>query len=226
MISVLVPRAGEDPHRARAWQWLKPRYEGFEVVEGWGDESRWVKADAVADALSRASGDVLVIADADVYSEFLPVAIEAVVSGKHEWATPHRHVRRLTEQGTAQFMAGAREEAEVEEAHHAVLGGGIVVLRRETYERVPLDPRFISWGGEDHAWCAALMTLAGKPLVVRQPLWHLWHPPQQRMNRKVGNEANDELRGRYIGARSFGKRMRELIEEGQKCLSTGSSRHR
>lgn len=221
-LSVIVPLAGDCPHRARAWQWVRAQYDGLEVCEGYGDPELWCKADAVADGLTRAAGDVLVVADADVWSEHLEVAIEAVESGQCEWAAPHRRVRRLTEQGTALFMAGERETALTSEDHHAVLGGGIVVLRRETYERVPLDRRFIGWGGEDQAWGAALRTLAGVPLICRQPLWHLWHPPQQRMTRKVGNVANDELRGRYIGAKLSPRRMRDLIEEGR-CRSNGSS---
>lgn len=224
MISVLVPRAGDCPHRARAWAWVRTQYEGLEVCEGWGDPDEWCKADAVADALQRASGDVFVVSDADVWSDHLHAAIAAVESGEHQWASPHRHVRRLTEEGTRQFIEGERETSPVEENHHAVLGGGIVVLKRETYERIPLDRRFAGWGGEDHAWAAALRTLAGLPFIAHQALWHLWHPPQERMSRKVGNPANDELRGRYIDAKLSPRKMRELIEEGR-CQSIGSSPH-
>lgn len=222
-VSVLVPRAGDCPHRARAWEWIRGQYEGFEVCEGWGNPDAWCKADAVADALTRATGDLLVIHDADVYSDNLQEAIDAVESGEHEWASPHWTVRRLTEAGTTQFLNGERETAEVSEDHYAVLGGGIVVIRRDTYERVPLDRRFVGWGGEDQAAAAAWKTLAGPAFKGRQPLWHLWHPPQQRMSRKVGNVANDELRARYIGARTFNRRMRQLVEEGRQCRLSGSS---
>lgn len=224
-ISVVVPLAGDCPHRARAWQWVRTQYQGLEVCEGYGDPDRWCKAQAVADGLSRATGDLLVIADADVWSEHLQTAIDAVESGQVQWASPHRHVRRLTEQGTEQFINGERETAKTEEQHHAVLGGGMVVLSRETYERCPLDARFVGWGSEDQSFGYALRTLYGKPLINNQPLWHLWHPPQQRMTRKVGNAANDELRGRYTGAKMQPRRMRELIEEGR-CLSSGSSLQR
>lgn len=221
-VSVIVPRAGDCPHRERAWEWVRSQLDGFEVIEGWGDVDRWRKAEAVADALDRATGDILIIHDADVWSDHLHEAIAAVESGKHEWASPHWTVRRLTERGTEQILAGERETAEVEEDHYAVLGGGIVVIRRESYERAPLDPRFVGWGGEDHAAAAMWKTLCGQVWKAQQPLWHLWHPPQERLNRKVGSEASDDLRGRYIGARCWPKRMRDLVEEGQ-CRSTGSS---
>jgi hypothetical protein len=223
VISVVVPLGGDCPHRARAWQWVRAQYDGHEVVEGYGNPDGWCKAQAVADGLSRASGDLLVIADADVWSERLQAAIEAVESGEFKYAAPHRRVRRLTEQGTERFMNGERETAPTTEQHQSVLGGGIVVLYRETYEQAPLDPRFVGWGGEDSAWGAALRTLAGKPFIGRYPLWHLWHPPQQRMTRRVGNVANDELRIKYLQAQGSVGRMSALIEEGR-CLSTGSSR--
>lgn len=222
-VSVLVPRAGDCSHRERAWEWVRAQLAEFEVVEGWGDPAAWCKAEAVSEALERATGDVLVVHDADVWSEHLGAAIAAVNDGDVLWGSPHRHVRRLTEEGTARFIAGERETAPVEENHHSVLGGGIVVMRRETYEECPLDPRFVGWGGEDAAWAAALRTLAGVPLVLRQPLWHLWHPPQERMNRKVGNVKSDELRAEYVGARMSASRMRDLIEEGRQCRSTSSS---
>lgn len=220
-VSVIVPRAGNCPHRARAWQWVRSHLD-YEVVEGWGDPDRWCKADAVRDGLSRASGDLLVIHDADCWSDFLPDAIQAVESGTYQWGSPHRHVRRLTEHGTEQFFDGERETAQTSEEHYSVLGGGIIVVARQAYERAPLDPRFIGWGGEDYAFCAALATLAGEPFVLRQPLWHLWHPPQARQTRKVGNAANDELRARYIGCRTTAKQMRDLIEEGR-CHSPAFS---
>lgn len=214
-ISVLVPRAGNCPHRDRAWELVRPQYAALEVVEGYGDPNRWSKAEAVADALTRAAGDILVIADADVYTDHLDRSLEAVISGRHAWASPHKHVRRLTAAGTEAFAAGARETAEVEEEHFAKLGGGIVVVRRDLYELVPLDRRFVGWGGEDAAWAAALRTLAGPPKIEPQALWHLWHPPQPRQTRKVGNDANEELRGRYYAARYQPGPMRQLVEEAR-----------
>lgn len=221
MISVVVPRAGDCPHRARAWAWVRAQYDGFEVVEGFADPNGWRKADAVADALTRATGDVLVVADADVWVENLTTSTNAVESGA-PWAIPHTHVRRLTETGTGQFIAGAREEAEVEEEHFAASGGGIVILPRATYERVPLDRRFIGWGGEDKSWANALTTIVGQPHREGQALWHLWHPPQPRTSRTVGSAANDALRARYADARHRRRQMSELIEEAR-CRSLVSS---
>lgn len=201
MISVLVPYAGDCPHRARAWEQVRSQFDGFEVVEGHADPAAWCKAVAVADALTRASGDLLVIHDADVWSESLRDAIAAVESGEYRWGSPHRRVRRLTESG------------EVEETHNAHLGGGIVVIGRETYTEVPLDPRYIGWGQEDDSWAIALHTLAGPPYIGTDTLTHFWHPPQARKSRSIGSDASKFLLRRYKDARHKPRAMRALLDE-------------
>jgi hypothetical protein len=209
-VSVIVPRAGDCPYRARAWAWLSGQFDGLEVVEGHGNANRWCKAEAVADGLSRASGELLVIHDADVYSEHLNEAIDRVRDGA-PWASPHRIVRRLTEAGTAAFLDGACDP-QVQERHAAKLGGGIVVLPSETYENVPLDPRFVGWGQEDESWSIALLALVGSPFIGRHELTHLYHPPQERKTRVIGSRESKELLRRYRHAKRTGS-MRQLLDE-------------
>lgn len=224
MISVIVPLAGDCPHRARAWQYARTQYHGWEICEGYGDAERWCKADAVRDGLARATGDTLIIADADVWSDHLPEAVDAVASGA-AWASPHHKVRRLTELGTAAFLEGERDP-EVQERHAAKVGGGIVVLPRETYEKVPLDPRFVGWGQEDECWQIALLALAGKPFIGRHELTHLYHPPQERKTRCIGSQESKELLRRYRDAKRKGT-MRQLLDEvADGSLQAGPPRHR
>lgn len=223
--SVLIPFAGDDPDRLLSLAWVTARYEssGYEVSIGYGDVERWSKADAVEDALSKASGDLLIVADADVWCEELPLSIEAVDQGA-PWSMPHWNVVRLTRTGTEKFFAGQEILMEDESEHHfGAPGGGIVVLTREMYERCPLDPRFVGWGGEDLAWGYALRTIAGKHARFHAGLWHFWHAPQARMTRKVGSEANETLRASYADSRFQTGRMRKLIAEGAQWRSRTSS---
>lgn len=191
---------------------MRAQYQGWEICEGYGDAQRWCKAAAVQDGLTRATGDLLVIADADVWSDHLQEAVDAVASGA-AWASPHRKVRRLTEAGTTRFLNGERDDLEVEQHHNAHLGGGIVVLSRSLYEDIPLDPRFVGWGQEDDSWACALTTLAGKPWQGDESLWHLWHPPQHRQSRVVGNAESKALGRRYKSARRSPALMRALLDE-------------
>ena len=154
-----------------------------------------------------------------MWSQETPEAIAAVEAGA-AWAVPHIGVSRLTETATAAVLAGLHPdrlppEALEEPPYRAHLGGGIVVIRRDVYEQVPLDPRFIGWGREDDSWGVALKTLIGKPVHLRGRLWHLWHPSQPRPDRKHGSEANEALYQRYLAANHSPARLRALIEEAR-----------
>lgn len=174
----------------------------------------WCKAEAVANGLAANDAEVLVIHDADVWCDQTPEAVAAVQAGA-PWAVPHIGISRLNQAATAAVLAGAEPDPEVleEPAYRAHTGGGIVVIRREVYERVPLDPRFIGWGREDDSWGIALKTLIGRPTHLRGRLWHLWHPPQPRPDRKHGSDATEALYQRYLAANHNPARMRQLIEE-------------
>ncbi len=222
-VAVLIPFAGDCPYRKVAFDWVRGRYisAGFDVVIGNGDADRWCKADAVHDALTRTTAELLVVADADVWSDELPQAIAAVEAGA-KWAIPHRQVWRLTKDSTPTFMADPGLHPGTEETHTPMLGGGLVVIARDRYLDTPLDPRFVGWGGEDQAWGLALRTLHGPPEQIRGRLYHLWHPPQQRRSRVRGSVENTALVARYGERQDDPAGMRALIEEA-KCHSLTSS---
>ncbi len=152
------------------------------------------------------------------------MAVDAVEAGA-PWAVPHIGISRLTEAATAQVLAGIdpdtlEPEALEEPPYRAHPGGGIVVIRRDVYEQVPLDPRFIGWGREDDSWGLALKTLIGRPVHLRGRLWHLWHPPQPRPTRTHGSDDNEALYQRYRAANHAPARMAALIEEVTSALTT------
>jgi hypothetical protein len=187
-----------------------------------------VKAAAVEDALSRATGDVLVLADADVWCPGVVAAVEAVESGA-AWAVPHTLVHRLTKGATdvmlgREVFGGPLIEQRVEQRPYVgMVGGGCVVLRMDVYEACPLDPRFVGWGQEDAAWGVALTALYGPPWRSTEPLFHLWHPPMDRVGltpemasgecappRGTGTVAGRRLLAEYARAAGEG-RMREFL---------------
>lgn len=221
-VSVLVPFRPDGGHRDRAWEWVRDwwmrTHPGWQVVEGnCPRPDSWVKALAVADALQRADGDLLVIADADVVCPDVEAAVQVVEDGA-PWAIPHNIVYRFSEHATARLYVGVAPE-EIRggwdrKPYRGVEGGGLVVLPRETYGRVPLDPRFTEWGQEDESWAIALNMLAGRRWRGAAPLFHLWHPPAPRLNRHVGNPHSWALHVRYAYAAKAGaSAMRVLIDE-------------
>jgi hypothetical protein len=215
-IDVIVPWRAGCAYRERAWTWVRQRYQaaGFRVVTAPAARGPWIKATAVNSAVRCSTAELIVVADADCWCEGLTEAVEAVADGA-PWAVPHLKVHRLTRAATTALLAGADPEGleTAERPYLAYRGGGIVVARRETLADVPMDPRFIGWGSEDSSWGCALRVLAGRPWMGKAPLWHLYHPPQERLTRVVGSAANEALRDRYLAAARVPKLMRPLIEE-------------
>lgn len=223
-VSVLIPWRAGCPYRERALEWVLARYAAehpdWQVVVGETDGATWRKADAVALAASEATGEVVVVADADVWCPGLAIAVQWVGRGSR-WVVPHAAVHRLSETGTARVMFGWPVEQVAAERHNlderpylGWVGGGIVVLEAALLAEAPFDRRFAGWGGEDEAWGMALETLGGQARRLRHPLWHLWHPPQERLRRSVGSEENERLLVQYRRARNRPKQMRDLLSQG------------
>ena len=218
-VAVIVPRTPGQPARDAAWSWVRARYlerhPDYELVEAHGPAEPWVKANLVNPAVAATTADIVVVADADCWTDHLELAVAAVERG-YPWAIPHRRVHRLTEAATELVLAGGRLDRHLELDEPPYVGcpaGGIFAARRDVLLDVPLDPRFVGWGGEDrsHGW--ALRILYGGPWRHDGPLWHLWHPPQPRQSRNVGTAANHELRARYESVRRDAAAMRRLLEE-------------
>lgn len=219
---VVIPWQAGCPHREAALEWVRGRWDaaGFPSVVG-TTEGPWCKAAAVADGLTRTTADVVIVSDADVWCDGITDAVAQVDA--HGWAVPHRLVHRLSADSTAAVLAGSdwhglplsRDNARDRRPYEGYRAGGIVVLRRDVIDTVPLDRKFVGWGGEDEAWSMALTLLIGEPWQGDADLVHLWHPPQQRMTRTRGSRDSQGLLAAYRRARRSPEEMRALVEEGR-----------
>jgi hypothetical protein len=187
------------------------------VILGWHESGPWCKAEAVVFALQSSTDDTVIVADADVWLAD-PTEIERCLAAldSHGWAIPHHDLHRLDLDATDHLIAtGTPGPGRTQRPYRGFAGGGIVVLRRSTYETCPIDPRFVGWGQEDMSWALALGCLHGQPYRGAVDMWHLWHPPQERRNRQIGSLASHELERRYRSAAKDRDRMRALIEEAK-----------
>lgn len=218
-VSVLVPWTPGCPHREAAWAWAQTRYDAaYEVVEGRCSDGPYNRSEAILNAAMRSSGDVLVIADADVWCDPTD-AVEAVA--EHGWAVPHNLIHRLSPESTERVLAGedwhglplSQDNPQDRRPYRGNPTGTLVVMRRDVLFDVPPDPRFVGWGQEDVAWSLALHTLIGKPWRGSADLVHLWHPAQPRKTRVVGNLDSLALYRRYQKAKGRPKAMRALLDE-------------
>lgn len=171
-MNVVVPWRAT-PDRLLAWRHVHARWQelGARLTLG-ACVGPWVKATAVADGIARATGDVLVVADADVWCDGIADAVAAVERGV-AWAVPHARILRLSEQATAEVLAGGPLAGTLEvPPHPAVPGGGITVIRREVWGTCPMPPLTRR---EDEAWGVALTRKFGRPWRGTADLYHLWH---------------------------------------------------
>lgn len=219
-VSIVMPYTSDDEHRqaARRWVlgWYARHHPGWQLVEG-ACAGEWSKGAALADAVARASHDILVVADADsvVPPDTLEEAVARVAAGA-AWVMPHRTVYRLSDTHTTQVYAGAEPQRRdtCRPPYAGVVGGGITVLTRDAWQTVSgIDPRFVGWGGEDMAFGWALETLCGAGVHLTAPLYHLWHKQEAKGQRRHGSPESEALAGRYRDARNKPDAMRALIAE-------------
>lgn len=231
-VSVLVPWTPGCPYREQAWTWVQARYAEYhpdwEIVTGTCSPGPYNRSEAILAAADRSTGDVLVVADADVWVDPEPALGHLAASG---WAIPHLLIHRLSEGSTVRVLRGedwrgqplSQDNPQDSKPYRGHETGTLVVLERQVLFDIPPDRRFVGWGGEDDAWAAALNTLAGKPWRGKDDLVHLWHPAQPRQSRVVGNPQSNALKRRYNNARRAPALMRDLIEEGRWLWSSSST---
>lgn len=223
---VLIPWFGNDPVRtnglltvARLWGSARLPVRLAECPS-----AGFRKGLALWLAAERSRASWLILSDADVWCPGWDVALAEVVAGA-DWAMPHTNVHRLTEKATAfRYNIKTIEELNLHESDYIELpypgtvGGGMVIIPRETFLSYPMDGRFIGWGCEDTSWGYALEVILPNWFKGESDLIHLWHEPADRPSRKRGNDANESLRHRYQMSTIGPETMKEIVEEGRQWL--------
>lgn len=234
MTTVVIPWAN-DGSEERAWAlaWVLDRWAAvhpsWAVCVARAPAEPWVKAAAVMPTIEAAPDGPVVVADADVWSDDVGAAVDGLSTAA--WAVPHRWVRRLNAGATAAVYGGVAFDALdayslAERAYIGTPGGGIVVAPRDVLLSVPFDPRFEGWGGEDYALGCALLALYREPWQGTGNLWHLWHRPQLRPDRRYGSPATEALRARYRAALGDTAAMLTLVSEAREAATWPRQRSR
>lgn len=230
-VSVIIPWRPGEPERDRALQAVIAQYAKHRdwqiVVQSDVGTGPWNKAATVNAGVERSFGDILVIADADLLCDGVELAVKQLRSLRNvNWVVPYHMLWRMNREATERVVAGEEPKDVMSDKtlldgyrspYPGVVGGGIVVIRRSAFERVPMDERFEGWGGEDVSWGYALSATIGRPRRLRNHLYHLWHPPQERISRNKGNEENHALFERYRKASRNRAQMTRLLREAEEA---------
>jgi len=221
-VSVLVPWSPAERERQEVWAWNEARLRlclptDAEILtaapDRVGDAQTFDRAEALNRARAAATGDVLLVCDADTtYPRGAFREALALASGGG-WTLPERYVR-LDRECSAEWLARGPDapppadwDGHVEQ-EYPFANSGVVALPAEAWDRVGgFDERIRGWGGEDDCMRRALDTLWGEATRVGVAL-HLWHP-----RHAVYNPANFVLADRYAAAVGDPEAMRGLLRE-------------
>lgn len=190
-VSVLVPYRPDGGYRQQAWEHLVgPAWaaSGAEViVESPGPGKHpgdFNHPRAINAAAARASGDVLIVADADTFwrASDLPERLAETVRSGAAWAMP-RHYAKLTVSQSRQLVKGTSSQSLAglhDRAHwvgDSVSWSGLVCVPATAFHAVGgYDERWDFWGADDVAFGLSLDTLVGRHERVAGSCLHLWHP--------------------------------------------------
>lgn len=227
-VSVVVPfRPGHDEQRDRVWAHVKglwrDRYPDWHIYEASDKPGPWRKGLAVQRALMAAPDGLVIVADADVWAPSILRSVDACKEGA-KWSMPYRKLIRLNKLATDLILTGESTLARIAEVrgswaerpYYQETAGGMVVMRRQDALDIPIDPHFAGWGGEDMAWAIALTALLGpRHRLEASSLYHLWHEPQTRLNRRVGSSQSEELLRLYGKGRNNPELLRRLLQRAK-----------
>ncbi len=213
-LSALVAyRATEDGHRDEAWRRRVLPYLTLVADEviveapapaGDGGPDDFNKPAAINRARARATGDVLLVADADTHPGDVGAMVRLLVTPWRfvPWVLPQRYVK-LNEEATRDALYGPARAFSPED--YEWVGNGVswsagVVVRASDFDLVGgYDERFSRWGADDVAFARMMNVLVGE--VERHPCacYHYWHPGAD--GRAQPGEQHD-LMYRYLEADS------------------------
>lgn len=220
-ISLIIPYQPDHGRRDFVWSFVYERYQRLmpevELCIAGDDSKLFSKAKAVNRAAKQATGDIFVIADAEVV--FHPGLLDRILSEihRHPWIIPYTEVYRLTQEASDRLIEeGLPEEIVVEEtdiqSKQWVLGGYMNAMPRSVFEKVGgMDERFEGYGYEDVAFAWSLDTLCGKHYRMEETIYHLWHPWADIYHENFRN--NYDLYLRYKKAEGDVEAMQRLIAE-------------
>lgn len=190
-LSICVPRRSDGGHRDRLWDWVRRRWEayfrGAEIIEGHHDEDPDFNISLARNrAIQESTGDVLVIADADVVFDQLAVmsAVRRVQQDPRSWFYAFTNYYCATQEYTEELLS---------HPPHTMIGqrdikfwdwgdnteSGCTVMSREAmYDVGGYDTEFRAWGPEDTAFRVAANLLVSPVQRIVGNVVHLWHEPQ------------------------------------------------
>jgi predicted glycosyltransferase involved in capsule biosynthesis len=183
-LSIIIPISLSDESRIRAFKFVEKFYQQMfpeaELLIGVCNELPFPKAKTINKAVETSTGEILIIADADILIDPLLLRQAVKELETHTWVIPFQRVLNITKESTQELLKVKPQwplPLKVETRTRQFMGnGGINVVNRKHFEMVGgFDERFVGWGGEDDAFAYSLNHLCGHAKRLDAPVYHLWH---------------------------------------------------
>lgn len=209
MISAVIPYRPQSG-RTDAFGFVREYLEANvdEVIVADDGKDPFSRGCSINEGVRRASGDILVICDADLIlpERQLDAAVVAVAC-RLGMVLPFDRYHYLTGAATLDVLAGVspHDDTPVEFVMETSLGG-VCVIDRKTFNRCGgFDPAMRGWGHEDNQFFSVVDTLATVSRVPG-PIFHLWHPLDP-----VRPKENLRILAPYVAAHGNPEAMLALI---------------
>ena len=225
-VSILVPFR-DDGHRQASMEWIVARWrhhwpEAEVIIRPDDGRDPFSKSVALQACAADATGDVLILLDADTWCDVPTIRHAVEVAAEGALVMPGKVAHRLGQDVTDRLLASDPAcdwptilPSEVEQSVRPV--GFLHVLSREVWDATNgYDPRFRGWGGEDNVFTYAVETLVGPVVRLTGTLYSLWHPRPRDNGRRIWagqTERNGALIQQYVKARGNRPRMQALVRE-------------
>jgi len=204
-ISVIIPfrKSRHYPRQGKNFRWIKKYIKcclpWAEVISS-DDPSRHLpfsKSAAINAGARKATGDILVLLDADGYVSTDSIRYcaqkirKALSRNQRLWYVPYRHFFRLTDKASKRVLKSspchpfqfsfpphpADTQPTPGPGYGHWFGALIQIVPREAFDVCDgWDERFRGWGGEDHSAMRATDTMYWPHKTLPGQVLHLWHP--------------------------------------------------
>ncbi|MGM0904471.1 MAG: galactosyltransferase-related protein [Bacillota bacterium] len=220
-VSILIPYRPDNGPRDKAFEWVKKYYQALmpdaELCIGSCKYRIFSRSQAINDAASKATRDVFVIVDSDIF--YNPKLVEESIGllDQVPWVIPYNTIQMISEKSSFELYStepGFPPKMKLETTIKGGYHGGMNIVPRKHFERVGgFDGRFCGWGGEDDAFAYSMNTLCGQYKRLDEEIYHLWHPRRSGQGGLKDYDPIYNLFKRYKRANGDPKTMQRLIDE-------------
>jgi hypothetical protein len=184
--SWVVPyRSDGDPHKERVWDYVRARglteiIPDAELIVGDDGSEIFSHAGSFNEGVSRATGDILVLTDADTTVKWIDLAcaLDDVINGA-VWRMMERYSKVNETATLAMLDEDPRLEYDFEDRACEWRGrswAGFLVIRRSDYLSIGgYDERVSGWGADDGIMGVTLSSCFGPEDRTPGDVIHLWH---------------------------------------------------